>query len=215
MKTALLLAALAGLVLVATPAEAQQSSSLIVMMNVPEQPLTAEQPRITFSGMIDYTADLTTYTSLSGIPVTYTVTKAPAWASVIISPATDIIPLPSTPSFMFMASRPFTVIVDVGSNVTGELVDQIEVTATTTPGSFGKAATGKSAVPIRLDVAQDEPCDAAHPLAEPEAQPAAAEPAPEVQVQSGSVTPLSTRWLVIAGFGLVGAGVGLVLRRRL
>lgn len=214
MKNALLLAALAGLVLVAMPAEAQQTATLTLTMSPPERALTADEPQVTLQGVAVYTADATAYLALVGIPVSYHVTKAPAWASVTISPATDVFPVPSTPSPTYSAARAFTVVVNADPNAVGEAIDQIEITATTAAAIAGKSTTGKNTVPIRLMMATEEPCDVEHPLPA-ETQPAAAEPAPEVQVQSSAATPVATRWIVVAGFGLVGAGIGLVLRRRL
>lgn len=132
----------------APTAQAQQSASIVVAMNAPSDPVKPLQGPLTFSGSVTFQGDTGGYTNVIGVPITYTVTKQPAWATVLVSPATDVIPVPTTPGPTFSGSRPFTVIVTASENAPAFTADQVEITATTTPGAGGKAASGKNAVPI-------------------------------------------------------------------
>lgn len=233
MRTLLVaLAALALLTLVPSPAAAQQSAAMTVALNAPET-LSDATRMVTFSGTITFTADLTGYTGINGIPVTYTVTKNPTWATVLISPATDVFPVPAGPpvGLSYTVTKTITVTIGLADDPTEDVFDQVEITATTTPTVNGKAAVGKGAAPVSYD-APDQPCP--DHLGDPRLAALAVEAADaynewqaakededasassdDVHVQSAGASTLPLPWVAVAGFALVGAAVGLVVRRRL
>lgn len=234
----LLLAAMLAIALVLLPlASAQfgQRSQLTLSMSVPTQAITEAGAPLSFSGTVTFVGDATYYTQTNGIPISYVVTKQPAWATVIVSPATDVIPLPSTPtSVNVYGSRPFqvTVVLDPAQadqpDFPRRLTDQIEVTATAGWTMFSGAASGKSAVPLVVSLPDVEPChevDTQALLTEAvdaynayQAQQEASSPSTEpsdVTVQSTGASPVPLPYAAVGGFALVGAGIGLVLQRRL
>lgn len=137
-----------ALVALVPTAQAQQSATIVVSMSAPSDAVKPLQGPLTFSGTTTFTGDTGAYTSIIGVPITYTVTKQPAWATVLVSPATDVIPVPSTPNPTFTGSRPFTVIVTASEQAPAFTADQIEITATSGAGAGGKSTSGKNAVPI-------------------------------------------------------------------
>jgi hypothetical protein len=225
MKTPLLLIALAGLALATPLAAAQQSSSVTVQLVPPERPLSADKPSIA-TGTVFYVADLTAYASLSGIPVQYAVTRAPAWASVVVTPANDVFPVPSTPSVTYVTARSITLTIAIAADAPAGAVDVIEITAMAGAAPLGRSAEGLGSFLVTTAAApRPTPCPDA-PAAAPESATAPASPARgaearvtpqeggEVTVQQAAASPVSTPWLVVGAFGLVGAGVGIVIRRR-
>ena len=231
MKRPLLLALLAGTVLAAPLAQAQSSSTLVLAMPAAEDPLPAGG-RLVLGGTATFTADLLVYGNTQGVPVTYTVSNAPAWASVVVSPQTDVFPVmvgAASPSYT--VSRAFTVLVDGAPTGPDNEIGTIEITATATPTMQGsRAATARLNTPVRFD-AGEEACEdhaaveqvayayvtpgATAPTADAEADAdATAQDDTTTTVQSTSTTPIALPAAAILGFGAVGAGVGLLLRRR-
>lgn len=230
MKALLLATALLCLlVVVPAPAQAQQSGSVTVMLSAPTEALQQGSAPAVIPGVVTFTADITAALSPSGIPVTYTITKQPAWATVIVSPSTDMFPAPSAPTGLsYAASRSILITVSVAHAPTADTTDVIELTATTGAAILGKSFVGIGAAPIAFD-APDEPCpehavtqeqlavwaaEATEAYNEYQAS-NADEPADELTVQNASASPISLPVMAIAGFALVGAGVGLLLKRRL
>lgn len=229
-----LIAALAMLLLLTflpAPASAQQQGAVTVQLNVPETPLADDLTRITFAGIVTFTTDVTASASTTGIPVSYTVTKQPEWASVIISPATDVFSFGMPTGLSMTATKTVTIVVSLAKDPGEDLNGVIEITAETSPGPFGASFTGKGSTPIAYDAPEEEPCaeghlvtnadweamavEAADAYNEYQASKAEEDGGDEVSVQTGGASTLPMPWLIVGGFALIGAGVGLVLRRRL
>lgn len=233
MRTLLVaLAALALLTIIPSPVAAQQSAAMTVALDAPE-PLSDATRMVTFSGAVTLVADLTGYTGIMGIPVTYTVTKNPAWATVLISPATDVFPAPSSPpaGLSYTVTKTITITIGLADDPTEDMFDQVEITATTTPTVNGKSAVGIGATPVAYD-APDEPCpdhlddprlaalaveaaDAYNEWQAAKEDEDASASSDDVHVQSAGASTLPLPWVAVAGFALVGAAVGLAIRRRL
>lgn len=236
MRTLVLVATtLALLTLVPAPAQAQLSSQVTMTLTAPTEPLKADGT-LTFTGAVTYTADYTAMLALTGIPVQYAVSEKPEWATVIVSPANDVFPAPVGPSsgLAYSVTRMITVTVTLARALEEDASGAIVITATTSPAPLGQAAMGQGAVPILYD-APDKECqgpanaqllemarEAANEYAEkggnvdvPTAAPATEAPAEELRVQSGGASPLALPWIAVAGFAIVGAGVGLLLKKRL
>lgn len=236
MRTLVLaLLALSLLTLVPAPAQAQQTGSLVLVLNAPERALHGDD-FVTVTGIATLTVDYTAVLAVSGIPVTYTVTKAPAWATVIVTPGSDVFPGPYAPmpGLAYSVTRAFSMTISVADGPGQNVVDTIEITAVTEAAPLGRSFTGKASVPVSF-YAEEEACEVHDGELLALAREAANEYAaakedsvdvtaeaprkdasePELHAQSGSATTLSIPWIAVAGFALVGAGVGLVLRRRL
>ena len=202
--------------LVAAPglADAQKSASATLKVQPFERVLHASDS-LGAAAVLQYSADPTVYLSLEGVPVTYSVTKQPAWATVVLSPQSDIIPVQVQPQTTFNAMRSLQVLVDIPGDATGDLVDLIEVTATIRGGALGIPLVVKASVPLHL-VAGPHACPDAAPAPARDDAPATVSPQPSapVKVQSASMSVPTISGVALAGFALVGAGVGLVLRRR-
>lgn len=150
--TYVLLAILVGatLVALAPTAQAQQSASVTVALNTPENVKPLQGP-VSFSGTATLVSDYSSVTGVIGIPVTYSVTKQPAWATVLVSPATDVFPAPQPggASTSYTASRSFTVTVTASDNAPAFQADQIEITASANNAQGGQPISpGKGQVPI-------------------------------------------------------------------
>jgi len=226
-----LLATLAALLVIAllpSPAAAQQTGMVTVQLNAPEGALSEDQATLTFTGIVTLTVDSTAYTSLTGIPVTYTITHKPAWANVVVSPASDMFSLPFPALGVSMTvTKAITVTVSRAFDPLEDLTDQVHVTATTTPGFLGKSFEGRGATLVSYD-APEEPCpehdivtnadwasiavEAADKYNEHQAR--EADEPEEVSVQTGGASPIKVPWYAVGGFALAGAGIGLLLRRR-
>lgn len=236
MRTLVLVATtLALLTFLPAPAQAQQASQVTIVLNAPAEPLTAEGA-LTFTGAVTYTADYTAMLALTGIPVQYTVSERPEWATVIVSPANDVFPAPAgaVNGPAYTVTRLITVTVTLAHALEEDASGAIVITATTSAAPLGQAATGQGAVPILYDAPEEE-CqqltdaqllemarEAANEYAEksgnvdvPTAAPATETPSDELHVQSGGAAPLALPWVAVAGFAIVGAGVGLLLKKRL
>lgn len=224
MRTSLLLLAFVGAALacLATPAQAQMAApyNLVVSLAPPEDPLTAERTSLEFAGKVTYVGDVTSALNLNGVAVQYKITQAPTWAAVTVSPGSDVIMLTQGQQYVGSASFTVSVFVDAGALSSSE-VGVIEITATAMPSaplSYPKNAAGQAAVQFYVPPHGDdceEHATAAALLATTDDAPAAA-PQDEddtLQVQTAGAAPTGT-WYAVAGFGLVGAGVGLLLRRR-
>lgn len=223
-------AALLAILLLIPGAQAQQSAALVVALGVPEEALGEGAETITFVGRVTLTVDYTAILSPTGIPVTYTVTKQPEWASVIVSPSSDVFPAPTAPSggMAYQAERAITITVTLAHEVTEDMRDEVEITASTTPAMLGKSATGKGSTLVAV-VAPEEACPE-HAGLTPAQMALAADAvdayneyqaakeddaSDEVTTQSAGASPVPLAGVALGGFALAGAIVGLVLRRRL
>ena len=135
-------------------AEAQGTAgpqySIVLSLTPPSEKVKPLQGQITFQGKVEYTGDPSSGGNLVGVPVSYKVTKAPAWAAVTVSPGSDVIQLAS--GQQYSGSKTFTVAVTASDQAPAFQSDTIEITATVTPSSPG--ATPKSAaqtVPVQAD----------------------------------------------------------------
>lgn len=152
-KLSYLLAAafIATAFLALTPtAEAQGSqSSLVITMNAPTESVKPLQAPLAFSGTTTFTGDPGQMQNFIGVPISYTVTKQPAWATVVVSPASDVVQL-SQPGATGTVSgtRPFQVIVTASDQAPAFQADQIEITVTQGRVTAGTPAVSKNAVPI-------------------------------------------------------------------
>ena len=227
MRTPLLLLALAGLALAgAAPTAQAQGSQYHVVLSVlpPEEAFTPERPEIAIKGKVDLVGDFTMLLNMEGVPVSYEVTQAPAWLTVVVSPAQDVIHLSQT-GLSLSGARTFTVTMVANGGMDAGAVDSVEITATVRPTSPSTPAKSVAqAVPVQFHVPQhedecDEHASAAELLAAAKASQAEGDTAARdedgtLAVQSGATTPVGT-WYAIGAFGLVGAVAGLLVVRRL
>ena len=143
---------LAAAVLSVLPtAQAQSKSQLTITMNAPTESVKPLQTPLTFSGSTSFTGDPGQFSNIVGIPITYTVSKSPAWASVVVSPASDVIPVPTTPGATITATRPFQVIVTATEQAPAFTADQIEITVNQAATTGMTGASAKNAVPVTAD----------------------------------------------------------------
>lgn len=153
----LLTASLLGAVFAALVpvAEAQASGpqyNIVISLTPPTEKVKPLQGQINFQGKVDYTGDPSSSGNIVGVPVSYKVTKAPAWAAVTVSPGSDVITMPATPGAQATGSRTFTVSVTASDQAPAFQSDTIEITATvtpTTPSTPPKSAA--QTVPIQAD----------------------------------------------------------------
>lgn len=226
--------ALALLTFLPTPAAAQQSGNVTVTLNSPERALVAHDS-VTTNGIVTLTVDYTAILGLTGIPVTYTITQAPAWATVVVSPSSDVFPAPMAPmpGLAYTVMRPITISISVADGPGADEIGVVELTAVTSAAPLGRSFAGKGVIPVSFDHV-DEEC---HELNDAEILALAREAAneyaanggvaaasdapttsasdPELHTQSTGASTLSLPWIAIVGFAIVGAGVGLLLKRRL
>lgn len=230
MRTLLVAATLLSLLLfVPAPASAQQTGNLTLVLQAPMDALHEGAPLV-IAGYAILTVDWSAAVSApSGIPVAYAISQLPAFATAVVSPATDVFPAPTAggaPGISYTVARAFQITVAPASGSTTDASGVLELAAQTTPGFMGKPISAKGQTLLQFD-APDEPCDDAltqeqlavwaaeaaeayneHQTAKPEAS------SDEVTVQSGGSSPIPLPWVAVAGFALVGAGVGLAFRRR-
>lgn len=220
---------LAFMMACAPAATAQSRSHLTMIIEIPQAPITKAAAPLALQGETHFTGDLLQYQHTNGIPIAYTVTKLPPWASVVVSPATDVIPSPGTPSGpSFSAARTFTVVVTLDPAFAQDpefprrIATDVEITVTQGATMLGAPASGKVSFPLQVNLPEPEPChvDEGALLAEAVAtynahQAAQPAPADEMTVQNADVTRLPGSALALATFGLVGAAVGFVAQRRL
>lgn len=213
------LAALASASLAAlTPAAAQWGGpqyTVVLTIVPPTDPLTRDAPKVVLDGRVEFTGDPTAHLNLNGVPVSYQVTKAPAWATVSVSPAHDVIPITQS-HLQVTGSRTFTVtvIADEDAVAGTELIEIVATVSPTTPQSPPRSAAQSAPVQYVAPEKEEDCPEEGHVQAYAlfaEEEPAA--PEEEMTVQTGGVTPVST-WYALGGFALAGAGAGLALLRR-
>lgn len=136
----------------APTAQAQVNTSLTITLTPPTESVKPLQGALNFGGTATLTYSNEGIANLVGIPVTYTVSNAPSWAQVVVSPATDVFPVaPSTgASPSTTVSKPFTVSVTASDQAPAFQPGTIEITATASPTQQGgKPATAKVNVPVQ------------------------------------------------------------------
>src|SRR5581483_1221809 len=142
---------LGGLSLVAPTASAQKNGSLTFGAYAFSDPIKPLRPAVCQTQTVTFTADPSAYSGLIGVGVTYTVSKQPAWATVILSPSSDLFANPATPGTTgsYSSTRPLTVCITTSDQAPAFVNDQVEVsgTATAAAGSI----TGKTNFPIAAD----------------------------------------------------------------
>ena len=225
------LAALALLAFLPAPASAQQSGVLTVVLEPTPHVFSPDLTQIVLSGMATLTVDATAYANPMGIPVQYSVTDVPPWASVLVSPASDVFTLPMTPgpTASVTMTRVFTVTITAPEDLTEDSVDLVEIAAQTEAQLLSTGFTGYGSTAVTYDAPELEPCpdhlaasgdwdalavEAAEAYNAHQAAQARDGDGEEVSVQTGGASTLPLPWVVVGGFALIGAGVGLVLRRR-
>ena len=141
-----------ALVSLAPTAAAQTSTSLTLTITPPTESVKPLQGALNFGGVATLTYSNEGIANLVGIPVTYTVSNAPAWAQVVVSPASDVFPVsPSAGSTSPSTTVPrqFTVSVTASDPAPAFQPGTIEITAVATPSQAqGKSATAKVNVPV-------------------------------------------------------------------
>jgi hypothetical protein len=140
-----------ALVALVPSASAQQNTAVSLTVTPPTDSVKPLQGALTFGGTVTVTWDNSGQANLVGIPLTYQVTKQPPWASVTIIPATDVIPVGSTPSpgATSSASKSFTVEVTASDQAPAFQPDTIQITATASPTApQGHTGSASATVPI-------------------------------------------------------------------
>lgn len=214
---------LGGLLLAASPAHAQMfGSNTTLRIEPPTDTFHAFGQMQTVPGALEFVADATAMANLQGIPFEIHVTRLPAWLNVAVTPATGILPISPGVSPTVYAVAPFEVTMTITDDLQrGQLTDQVELQAIVAPPAPYKGSSGKVNFPVVLDIPEEDPACDNHTLVAyatllpgdaGQDVPAEDEGAVTVQSTQASAVPLST--MAIGGFALVGAGVGLVLRRK-
>lgn len=220
-----LLLATAMLLVLLPPAAAQGPSAynLLLTIESPQEPVRVGSMLVA-SGKVEVTGDATLYPfGMQGIPVTYHISKAPAWAAVIVEPGSDVIFLDSPTGPVVRGARTFTVSIAGSDAMPDAVLDTVEITATVSPQApagaksvaqsmavhtqAGEACDEDHAAPASAEASSAETAPAGEPLATP------AQRSDDLTVQTGQATPVGT-WYALGGFGLAGAGVGAFLWRR-
>ena len=197
----------------AAPAQAQvvhQTASSTLELkpldgSVPHGGATLAQGRLT------YTSDaITPYTSLSGISVQYQIVDGPAWATVIVSPSQDVIPVHDTPhGVTWTATRMLQIQIILSADAPAGAVGQIVVEAVTQPSGFAGDTVSRAA--LAVVVAPDDACH------HPESVMAAEGEATDVTLQSAASAPAPATATPIAAVGLgalAAVGIALYARKR-
>lgn len=136
----------------APTASAQQQGGLTITVTPPSDPIKPLRAPTIVSGSVSMVADGTVFTGVTGVQVTYSVSKAPSWATVIISPATDIFaPGQPQPGTQVTVTKPISISITTTDLAPAFAPDSIEISATSTPTPGGKAVNGKQSFPISAD----------------------------------------------------------------
>ena len=152
----LLTVALMGAVVLAfvPVAEAQTSQfNAVISITPTSEKVKPLQGSITMSGQVSFTGDPQAFGNIVGIPVEYKVTKNPAWASVTVSPANDVIQAGQPgANGQVTGTKSFTVSVLATDQAPAFQAENIEITATFRPANPGAAAKSvATTVPIQAD----------------------------------------------------------------
>lgn len=214
MNRLLLFVGIVGLALTTPLAAAQSGSTAALVLSPPMEYLTHETASWT-AGTITYSTSMASAAlNTNGWTVVYTVAKQPEWAIVTISPSSDILHSFISPSPTMVISKTFNIGIEVDPNYFGEAIDQIEIIATVIPSAAAtqQIVSTKSSMSVHALTDEDH-CENAATAAIAPAP--VKEEAPEtVTIQSASPATSPVPYVAIGGFAAVGAGIGLLLRRR-
>lgn len=200
-------------------AGAQQAQSLVI--GAQPLPDVLENGTLTIvQAQTTLTTDFTVYANTAGIPISYAVVDAPAWAVVTPLPSDDLLQPPVTLAGSTQVVRPWSLAIALGDlPAVDGLVGTITVRATTYPDAPGKPITSMTQFPIvARSIAKpcaEEKAPAAANLTMLASATATARPAQSpLTVQTHDATLPVSHGAAIVGLALVGAAVGLVLARR-
>lgn len=142
-----------ALIALAPTAQAQGSTTLTIVLSSPGQQVKPLQGSISFQGTATFVAESTAQSSFTGVQITYSVKSAPAWASVTISPQTDVFTFGSTPTpgATVTGTKTFSVTVSASDQAPAFSPGPIEIQAVTSTTPAFKAANGLGSVPIEAD----------------------------------------------------------------
>jgi hypothetical protein len=151
MITAAFLGALVvGLVPTAS-AQGPAAYTVVVTLTTPQEKVKPLQDQISFTGTVEVSNDASTFTNIAGLPVSYKVTKNPPWASVTVSPGSDVIILDAPSSGTVKGKRTFTVTVTASDLAPAFQADTIEITATVNAPAPAGAKNAAQSVQIQAD----------------------------------------------------------------
>jgi hypothetical protein len=124
--------------------------TLVVKLNPTSENVKPLQGPISFTGEATLTYDPSKASNVVGVPVSYKVTKQPAWASVVVSPATDVFATGSAPGASTSATQKssFTVSVTASDQAPAFASDSIEITATASLQNPSQQVTAAQSTPI-------------------------------------------------------------------
>lgn len=212
-----LLAGLALALAAAPTAAAQGSASLTLALGPPDQPVAAGTTT-TLTGTATYVAEWTAQLATDGIQVQYVVANAPEWATVVVSPSSDIftfgmLPMPSA---TVAATKSFTVTILGAPGAADGATGILEIQAVTEGTLLVRPALATGAVALTYEAG--EPCGDASSLIAASAAPAADAPAEDTGLTTQSAAPATFPAVLpiaaVAGCAVVGVGAGLLLRKR-
>jgi hypothetical protein len=136
----------------APTAEAQgRATSVTVKLEPATQNVKPLQGQISIKGTVTFTADPTVYNSLIGVPIQYSVKTAPSWASVTISPTSDVIVIQPGATQQVEATKTFDVIISANEQAPAFQAAPIEITAAAAATQATAAQTGTGSTPIVAD----------------------------------------------------------------
>lgn len=214
MNRLLLFLGFVGLALATPLAAAQSGSTVSLTLSPVVEYLTHEAASYTPGSITFSTSMVSAATNTNGWTVIYTVAKQPAWAIVTVSPSTDILHSFLSLSPTMVVTKSFTIGIEVDPNYFGEAIDQVEIVATVVPSAAvaGQIVSAKSSLSVHA-LTDDAHCEDAA-TATVAAAPADEEAPETVTIQSAAPPTSPVPYVAIGGFAAVGAGVGLLLRRR-
>jgi len=135
----------------AAEAQAGPQYNVVLSLTPPTEKVKPLQGQINFNGKVDYSGDPSSQGNLVGVPVSYKVTKAPAWAAVTISPGSDVITVNANGNVV-SGSKNFIVSVTASDQAPAFQSDTIEITATVTPSTpQTPPKNAAQSVPIQAD----------------------------------------------------------------
>lgn len=213
----LLLAGLALALAAAPSAAAQGSASLTLVLGAPDQPVAAGSTT-TLTGTATYVAEWTAQLAMDGIEVQYVVANAPEWATVVVSPSSDIFTFgyAPAPGMTVAATRTFTVTILGAPGAHDGAVGLVEIQAVTEGTLLVRTAAATGSVAVQYDAGGE--CHDLAPLVAASVSPASEEPAEDTGLTTQSAAPAkfpaALPLAAVAGCAVVGAGAGLLLRKR-
>ncbi|MEA3199341.1 MAG: hypothetical protein QOE90_769 [Thermoplasmata archaeon] len=134
-------------------ASAQKTGQLTFSPVSFADPIKPLRPAVCQTSTVTITASADSYSGLIGVPVTFSVTKQPAWATVVLSPTTAIFPIQAgagAASPTFSGTTPLQICISTTDQAPAFSNDQVAVSGTTT-GQSGGAVTGGTAFQIGAD----------------------------------------------------------------